>query len=89
VGAELAQKCGAIALDSRSGIVFGEAKVERAAAVSARDSSQPRGKSVDEPSNPAQVASVKNADFGLILLRNSLGNLLRHLTMLPEASSRR
>ena len=67
---ELAQKRGAIALYYRSGIVFGEAEVERAAAVCARDSPQPRGKSVDEPGKFAQVAGVKNADFIFTLLGN-------------------
>jgi hypothetical protein len=35
------------------------------------------------------VVGVKNVDFILILFGNALGNLLRHLTMLPDARSLR
>ena len=48
-GVEFVQKGSSITLDCRFGVVFSEAEVERALAVSAGESAEARGKSVNQP----------------------------------------
>ena len=53
--AEFAQKRSPVALDCSSGIIFGEAEIEITLTVSAGESSEPRGESVHQPGQFAQV----------------------------------
>src|SRR5579863_830654 len=61
-----AQECRPVTLDRRLGVVLGKTKIEIALAVSAREPSLTRGKSMHQPRNFSQLPGAKNVEGGLL-----------------------
>src|SRR5258708_28861734 len=81
--ADFMQERSSIAFDGALGIILGEAEVQIALAVCARESAHARGKTMDQPGKFTQVLSAKNVEFGL-LLACFLGRASRASAMYPE-----
>src|SRR5579864_6282888 len=62
-GTEFAQERSPVALDGGSGIIFGEAEIEIMLAVSARESSEARGESVNQPGTFTKVLCANDVEF--------------------------
>lgn len=83
---DFVEKQGAVALDGRQRILFGETEVEIGLAVGPRESAGAGGEAMHEPGERAQMPGVEDVYF--CLLADSLsGSLGRHSSMLQEGAA--
>src|ERR1700728_287548 len=79
---QFTKKTNAVPFHRRSGVVFSEAKVEIAFAVSPRESTRARRKTMHQPRKFTEMLGAKNNRFGLD------GGPGRHSSMVPESNGR-